>query len=200
MSFYEVSRFEEGFSLPPELAIIKSSILNCQDTLGEWVSYETEGLLNGAETLVLNIRVSVPTRSPFGVLKNEKVAICFSRDGRAVFKAYSLRKDFPNLPHLNLTPKDTPREFCLSDVPFMDGMYNETLIGFVIRVKHWLDRAAVGELHLDEQGMEPFIMEFVGDLVFDSETEDRIASASSGFELQPTFYVRPNAQNKKHYI
>ncbi|MCK4816685.1 hypothetical protein KA005_13020 [bacterium] len=49
--------------------------------------------------------------------------------------------------------KGAPKELCLFDVPAIDRVYNETLINFLFRVKKWLDRAAVGELHLDEQGM-----------------------------------------------
>ena len=41
---------------------------------------------------------------------------------------------------------------------FMDQVYNQNFIDFVLRAKDWLDRVAVGELHLPEPPMEPFLM------------------------------------------
>ena len=200
MSFFEVQPLKEGQFLPDELAIIKSAVLNCQEMLGNWISYDTEGILGEREATVLNIKVSLPTRSHYGILKNEKIAVCLSKRNNLKFDVCALRKDFPDLPHRNATLKGAPKELCLFDVPAMDRVYNETLINFLFRVKKWLDRAAVGELHLDEQGMEPFISDNIGYLVLDSETEKRISEGSSSYELIATKFVEHNEYHKKLYI
>jgi hypothetical protein len=162
MKFFEVQPFLKEYLLSEALKIIKIAVLSNIKTLGRWVTYETEGFLDRDEAVVLNILVSVPTRSPFGVLEQEKVAIALSEADPQKLKAFSLRKNFPSLPHLNLTYKDKPKQLCLFNVPQMDRVYNETCIAFVIRVKKWLDRAASGELHLSEQAMEPFIIDSAG--------------------------------------
>ncbi|MDO9528118.1 MAG: ThiF family adenylyltransferase [Syntrophales bacterium] len=199
MSFYEILPFDDVHVFPDELAIIKSAILQCSGSLGGLFSYETEGFLGEAEAIVLNIQIDVPTRSPFGVLEEEKIAISYSKNNNEGLQAYALRKDFPNLPHLNLTYKDAPKSLCLFDVPAMDKIYNESLLHFIIRVKQWLDRAASGELHLDVQAMEPFIMGGLGHFVFDSETWERIISCSSDYEL---YLSRPAVTTRKdnHYV
>jgi len=200
MRFFETQPLNQCQFLPDELAIIRSVVLNCKERLGNWVSYETEGILGGREAIVLNIKVSLPPRLPYGVLKNEKIAICLSKRNNLKFDVCALRKDFPDLPHRNATLKGAPKELCLFDVPAMDRIYNEPLINFLFRVKRWLDRAAVGELHLDEQGMEPFISDNIGYLVLDSTTEKRISEGNTGYEIIPIKFVEHNEYHKKLYI
>jgi len=200
VEYFKVSEFENDHRLSSPLSIIKSSIIKCQEVLRDWVTYESEGYLGRVEALVLSIKVSLPSRSPFGILKNEKIAVCYSNHESLLLKACSLRKNFPDIPHLNLTTKDQPRELCLFDVQFMDHMYNQTYIDFVVRIKKWLDRAAVGELHLDEQPMEPFLMDSTGDFVLDSETYERIIRGESGFEIFPTHFLQPNESTYRYYI
>ncbi len=200
MRFFETQPLKQCQFLPDELAIIRSVVLNCKERLGNWVSYEAEGILGGREAIVLNIKVSLPPRSPYDLLKSEKIAICLSKRNNLKFDVCALRKDFPDLPHRNATLKGAPKELCLFDVPAIDRVYNETLINFLFRVKKWLDRAAVGELHLDEQGMEPFISDNIGYLVLDSETEKRMGEGSTGYELIATKFVEHNEYHKKLYI
>jgi hypothetical protein len=200
MEYFQVSEFKDDYRLSSPLSIIKSSIIKRQEALGDWVSYESEGYLEGVEALVLSIRVSVPSRSPHGILENEKIAICYFDHDRPLLKACALRKNFPDLPHLNLTPKGKPRELCLFDVSFMDQVYNQTFMDFVVRTKKWLDRAAVGELHLDEQPMEPFLMASAGDFVLDRETYERIIRGESGFEIFPTHFLQPGESTHRFFI
>jgi len=200
IEYFEVSKFENDHRLSSPLSIIKSSITRRQEVLGEWVTYESEGYLDGVEALILSIKVSVPSRSPFGILKNEKIAVCFTDGECPLLKSCALRKNFPDLPHLNLTPKDNPRELCLFDVHFMDHMYNQTVMDLVVMSKKWLDRAAVGELHLDEQAIEPFLMNSTGDFVLDSETYERIIKGESGFEIFPIRFLQPGELTYRYYI
>ena len=200
MSYFDTMPFEAGHELIYELAVLRATVQRCKDAIGEWAVYEGEGYLNGSEVIVLRIGVSVPSRSPFGILKEERIAIGCSDAAHRLLKAYALRKDFPRLPHINLVPKGSPVELCLFDVPFMDAMYKESMIGYIERVKHWLDRAAVGELHQDEQGMEPFLLNTVGDIVIDSDVELKIVQNRSGVFYAPKLMVEPGERNRRLYL
>jgi tRNA A37 threonylcarbamoyladenosine dehydratase len=200
IEFFNTSEFEESHQLSRPLLIIKYAILKCQDSLDDWVRFESEGYLDGNEAIVLSIKVDLPTRSPYGLLGWEKIAICCESGDYPILKAYSLRKNFPVFSHLNQTPKNKPKDLCLSDVQFMEYMYNNSLMDFVQRVKSWLDRAASGELHLDEQPREPFISNTAGDFVLDSDTYERIITGDSNIELFPTYVLKPNKFFRRFYI
>lgn len=200
IEFFNTSEFEDSHQLSKPLFLIKSTILKCQDSLDDWVRYESEGYLDGNEAIVLSIRIDLPTRSPYGLLEWEKIAVSYEDGDNTNLKAYSLRKNFPDLPHLNQTPKNKPKDLCLSDAQFMEYMYNNSLMGFIQRIKNWLDRAASGELHLDEQPREPFISNTAGDFVLDSYTYERIINADSNIELFPTYVLKPNEFSRRFYI
>ena len=200
MEYFQVTEFENGHRLSFPLFIIKSALMKRREAFGNWIKYKSEGYLEGVEAIALSIRVSVPSRCPYGILAVEQIAICYLDNGLPSFKAYALRKDFPDLPHLNLTLKGKPRELCLFDVHFMDQVYNQNFIEFVLRVKDWLDRAAVGELHLEEQPMEPFLLSSAGDFVLDRATYDRITKGEPDFEIFPTHFIQPDGLTPRFYI
>ncbi|CAB1059852.1 hypothetical protein D1BOALGB6SA_4617 [Olavius sp. associated proteobacterium Delta 1] len=200
MGYFQVTEFEKGHQLSFPLFIIKSALMKRREAFGDWIKYESEGFLERVEAIVLSIRVSVPSRCPYGILDIERIAICYLDHGLPSLKACALRKDFPDLPHLHLTPKSKPRELCLFDVRFMDQVYNQNFIEFVLRVKDWLDRAAVGKLHLEEQPMEPFLLSSAGDFVLDKTTYDRIIKGESGFEIFPTHVIQSDGPTSQLYI
>ena len=200
IEYFQVMEFEKGHLLSSPLSIFKAAIKKSADAFGDWIKYESEGYLDGLEAIVLLIRVSVPSRSPYGILDDERMAICYLDQHLPLLKACALRKDFPDLPHLNQTHRGKPRELCLFDVHFMDEAYNQNFIEFVLRVKNWLDRAAVGKLHLDEQPMEPFLMSSAGDFVLDKETYDRVVNTESNFEIYSTHFIEPNGSTSRLYI
>ena len=200
IEFFNISKFEDSHQLSKPLFLIKSTIIKCQDSLDDWIRFESEGYLDGNEAIVLSIKVDLPTRSQYGLLKWEKIAVCYEDNDNPNLKAYSLRKNFPDFPHLNQTPKNKPKDLCLSDVQFMEYMYNETLMGFVQRIKNWLDRAASGDLLLDEQPREPFISNTAGDFVLDSDTYERILNGDPNFELFPTYTLKPGKFSPRFYI
>lgn len=198
MEFYEIRPFESDHILSEPLRILKSAVVRNPQSIGLLATYEGEGYLNGYEALVFNIEVGVPSRSPFGVLAQEKIAICLG-DQAGKFQAFALRKDFPSLPHLNLTYTDRPKHICVFDVPQMDRVYNETYTAFLLRVKRWLDRAAAGELHLPEQAMEPFVLESLGYVVINAEAEKKIIEGASAFDICVSRYVA-RSRDTSEYI
>ncbi|MGA2518738.1 MAG: hypothetical protein ABSG44_19615 [Thermodesulfobacteriota bacterium] len=195
MDFYETKPFESGHVLSEPLKIMKSALLQNPQALGGLMEYECEGYLNGNEAIVISMQVGVPSRSPFGVLEQEKVAICLLVNNPQKLQTFSLRKNFPPLPHLNFSYKDTPRSLCLFDVPQMDRVYNETYVEFLFRVKKWLDRAAAGELHLAEQAMEPFVLESTGYMVISAEAEKKIIEGAPAFDILVSKYVPADESN-----
>jgi len=73
IEFFDLKQFEEGYRLTFSLSAIKTAITKCRATHERWVTYESEGYLNGIEAIVLSIKVSLPSRSPYGILETEKI-------------------------------------------------------------------------------------------------------------------------------
>ncbi len=198
--FYPIESYSEERRLPEELAAIKSSITNHPETLNHCFKYKAEGTLDGQDAIVLDITVSVPSRSPFKVKETERIAIKYSTDHRPEFKAYALRRDFPLLPHINVQKEGTPSNLCLFDTPQLDKTYNESFVGFLFRVKHWLDRAASGELHLDEQGIEPFIMDVAGYVEINKNIEETLHDPLFKYELSYVEHIPQEPRERRGYL
>src|SRR3954465_13184291 len=64
------------------------------------------------EGLIFEYRVGLPQRPPVPILGREPVAIVVGPDDLTPPRAVSLRKDFPDVLHLNLTVSGEPKEFC----------------------------------------------------------------------------------------
>lgn len=106
--------------------------------------------------------VSVEIIVPLGQKKTvtdirtvEPVAITFLPQ-TSVPTAYPLRDDFPlNIPHVNVAPKGYPRSLCLSDQPLEDQLRGYTAAGFLHQIRWWFEKTAYGQLHGEEQPLDP---------------------------------------------
>ncbi|WP_287880652.1 ThiF family adenylyltransferase [Aquitalea sp.] len=97
----------------------------------------------------------VPSRNPFGIRCRELLALQVCCSKRAQPEALVLRRDFPNLMHLNHSLPGTPRSLCLFEEPPTAVMRSLTAPRFLARIKHWLRATATGTLHTSDQPLEP---------------------------------------------
>ena len=77
----------------------------------------------------------------------------------------AVRDDFPQVPHLNLRSYELPRSLCLFDEPFRELKPRWTSAMLVERVRDWLRLTGRGELHADDQALEPLILAGDGTIV-----------------------------------
>lgn len=114
-----------------------------------------------ADVVVFDVEVEVGQRSVHDVRRLERIAALFRQDDSALPEVFALRDDFPLVPHLNaLSPLRTefPRNLCMYDEPYFEVELNWTPAAFLKRIREWLARTARGELHAEDQPLEPLLV------------------------------------------
>ncbi|MDQ5823411.1 MAG: Mov34/MPN/PAD-1 family protein [Chloroflexota bacterium] len=111
-----------------------------------------------AEVVVFDTEVQLGQHLVNDIRKHERIATVFWEDDRDVPETLALRTDFPLVPHLNLREEEFPRSLCLFDRPYSELKLSWTVMGYVERVREWLALTARGELHADDQPLEPFLL------------------------------------------
>lgn len=143
-----------------------------------------------AEVIVFDADVERPQRPVNDIRRVERIAARFSRADDSYPEALALREDFPVVPHLNLRDEAKPRNLCLYDRPWDEVRSVWTGASFLDRVRWWLEQTARGELHADDQPLEPLIF---------SHGYDLVVSSRFGLEDGPkTEFVRVVLVDGKH--
>lgn len=109
------------------------------------------------EGLIVEFQVELPQKPPVAILSRERIAIALNPDEDTVPKAYALRKGFPDTPHQNLTLQGEPKDLCLFEQDYQEIKAQLTPVMLLQRIAYWLARAAVEELHLSDQPLEPLL-------------------------------------------
>ena len=120
---------------------------------------------DGAETVVFDVRVQVPSRRVHPIQRCERVAVTFNDGDHDLPSVEALRRRFPQVPHLNLHIQEYPRSLCLYDERYEELKRSWTSTRFVQRVRWWLELTARGELHRDDQPLERILMDYSGWIV-----------------------------------
>ena len=121
--------------------------------------------LDSTETVVFDLRIEVPNRRVHKVLRNERIAATFYDGDDRVPKLEALRRDFPVVPHLNLHVQEYPRSLCLDEERYEELNRRWTAPRFVHRIRGWLELTSRGELHQDDQRLEPLLVDYLGHIV-----------------------------------
>jgi integrative and conjugative element protein (TIGR02256 family) len=109
------------------------------------------------EILLIEVGVQTPQLKAYDIRPKERVALVFrSDDGRP--DVLSLRPDFPQPPHLNLTQTEYPKSLCLYEEDWLEVKSSWTPARFVERVRYWFAETVKGTLHKDDQPLEPLIL------------------------------------------
>src|SRR4051794_8683148 len=107
----------------------------------------------GAETLVMQVHVPRPQDLVHPLKAVEPVALRFhERDAPAVF---SLRDDFPPVPHSTAVAPEIPTYLCIDDRPWSEARPSWTPSECLVRVQSSLAKTARGELHRRDRAPYP---------------------------------------------
>jgi len=112
-----------------------------------------------AEVVVFEVEVG--QYPEHDVRRRERVAAIFREDDAAAPETLALRSDFPTVPHLNAgssVGSELPRSLCLYAEPYPEVKLLWTAASFVGRIRDWLALTARGELHANDQPLEPLLM------------------------------------------
>ena len=149
------------------LAINLAAILN-----GDFIDYarfiEARSLEN-EEIVVFEVDVERPQLCSYPIHSIERIAAVFAKSSDITPKALSLRKDFPEAPHLNLQDNEFPRSLCLYEEPFQNIKRGWTAQRFIARIRDWLALTARGSLHQEDQPLEPILLDPDGILLIPSD-------------------------------
>jgi hypothetical protein len=142
--------------LHPRASLLAARLLDPRYPAGELL--ECRRSLDGrSEVVVADMRVELGQRSLLNdVRSTEPVAIVISSDD-ALPAVLSLRTDFPDVSHCNLSAPGEPKSLCLYDTTWDDIAPSWTAKTFLERIRWWFSATAYEELHGDQQPLEPLM-------------------------------------------
>lgn len=114
----------------------------------------------GQDVVEVEVEVELVQYPVHDIRPVEPLAVVFPVPDNALVgpDVWALRPDFSaTVPHLNLRPFDWPKSLCLYEEPFRDLHAQWTPARFVARIRDWLRLTARGELHADDQPLEPLL-------------------------------------------
>lgn len=125
--------------------------------------------LTGREWIIFDVDVERPQRPVNDIQRVERIAVMFDRSDENHPDVRALRSDFPLLPHMNLRDQEFPRSLCVDERPWDDAKLTWTAPWFIEEIRSWLARSARGELHAEDQPLEPLLLEIDAPLVFPAD-------------------------------
>lgn len=117
------------------------------------------------EIVVFEVEVELGQKTAYPIERDERLAALFARTDRTAPEVWALRKNFPEVPHLNISHFDFPKSLCLYEEPYRDIKRRWTAARFVERIREWLALTAKGTLHQDDQPLEPLLFGHSGTIV-----------------------------------
>ena len=110
------------------------------------------------EAVVFEVDVEVGQVTKYDIRSTERIAVRFSAADILFPEVLALREDFPKVPHLNIRDYEKPRNLCLFDEKYSEFKLRWTPTLFLERIREWLALTAKGELHDEDQPLEPLLI------------------------------------------
>jgi hypothetical protein len=110
------------------------------------------------EIVIFEIEIEVGQSRVYDIRNKERIAVVFDPNDKKKPDVLALREDFPQTPHQNLKKEEFPRSLCLFDEEYEDMKLYWTPTFLLKQVINWLKKTANGNLHKDDQRLEPFLI------------------------------------------
>ena len=138
------------------------------ETVSEFIERLQSGLLPSVhfveyrqietgEIVIFDIEPEVPQHPAHPVLPSERVAAIFNKNEK-IPDTFLLRKDFPKVPHLSFYRRGFPLQVCLTEASKAEEGRSWTPSYYIRLIHNWLRLTARGELHEDDQPLEPVLL------------------------------------------
>jgi integrative and conjugative element protein (TIGR02256 family) len=170
-----------------EISYSRSKSLINAISNNEYFEYHGAKLLDNkdvsyAEVLIVTLTCDgVPDANTFGINYRERLGIVVNSDENNIPEVWTLREDFPNLPHMNGRLASMPNNICLY-------FENKTVINrswtaekFLKRIYWWIEQSAKGELHVADQPVEQFFFISKYELVLPKECGQNLENINGKF-------------------
>lgn len=159
---------------------VAAALRSGQLDYAEYVECSRLDNLDGAEAVIIDVTVERGQRPVNDIRRVERIAALFAANDDVPPEALALRPDFPLVPHLNLRPAGSPRSLCLFAGPYSEEKRHWTAARFIKRIRQWLALTAAGELHADDQPLEPLLSYTPWSLIVPSDLfEDGMTTSAS---------------------
>lgn len=157
------------------------------------------------DIVVFDVEVEVGQLRRHPISPCERIAAVFPPGDERMPKALALRREFPKVPHLNLrVDDDGPESLCLYDQPYHDVKPQWTSPRFVERIRSWLALTSKGQLHADDQPLEPLLWGYAGHIVLpfdllgvDDNVSDQLSVTALSLDPGDCFFVAKHRQGIK---
>lgn len=133
------------------------------------------------EVVVIEVYVELGQAARVNDVRERELIAVVTDASRAMPSVYPLRPSFPQqLPHMNLNYRGRRRSLCLFDARAEDivHLYNPAML--VERVRWWMQKSAYGELHGEDQPLDPALAPSFWSLVlppgFDAQADASYAA------------------------
>jgi len=164
--------------------------------------------LGDYDVVVIEADVERPQKTVHDIASKERLGIYFDSRADVLPSILALREDFPLVPHVNQTPVEKPRSLCLYEESWPQVRLSWTAARFIRRIRTWLADTSVGELHRDDQVLEPLIMPTQWTLVLPADLDASVLGAKAEvknvqFWGEKTVVVRPpeeTSENPTHLL
>jgi len=152
-------------------------------------------IASGYEAVVLEVDVELCQRTVQPIQRIEPLAFIFDPEDRLRPEVLALRPGFPITPHQNLSTRPEPRSLCLYEEPYADQKTRWSAFGFLERAREWLRLAARGELHQEDQPLEPLLAQTANTAILPHD----FFTSITGKDLIPTVVARTSGADE-HFI
>ncbi len=109
------------------------------------------------EIIVFNAEVEIGQKTVYDIKSIERIAVEFDVSDNSMPEVLALRRNFPSVPHINLRLREFPRSLCVTELSYSELKLRWTGTTFVEDIRRWLAEAAKGNLHAEDQPLEPLL-------------------------------------------
>lgn len=174
---------DESLSIERAGALLKAIESNRDFTLVACFGRDDENS-RATEVIVVDVETDgIPSRNAVGIQYRERLALQVSSDTGKLVEVLALRKNFPILPHQNLTAEGTPASLCLYFEPAKVVTRTWTPQLFLRRIQWWLEKSAAGELHPADQPVERLFFVSPYELILPWNFDDASKQAGQKFSI-----------------
>jgi len=149
-------------------------------------------LKNEGELISFDTEVQVGQVTVNDIKRKERISILFTKDDSFIPLVFALRTDFPEVPHRILFPKGWPCCLCIYYISYDELKITWSPTAFVEDIRNWLKKTAKGELHQNDQPLEPLLLEDQGSIILPNDLKQN--------ELLNTYVVRYSDDKKVHLL
>lgn len=156
-----------------------------------------------AEYFEVRIGIEVPQYPANDIRHSEPIGILFTQDENRYPKVYALRKDFPQILHMDITPRGFPKSLCIYELEFHEQESTWNIMKFIHDIRNWLERSAMDELHQQNQPIENF-SHYHGTLIVGdgtiAEQSNQLKVIKTGSDSNPVFILEKSTSRELNDI